>query len=68
MSALNKIYYMTSEARREMGAKGREHVLKNYNFETFNKQWVELMDSVMEKHGSWENRKEYNGIYFGEVA
>jgi len=68
MSALNKIYYMTGEARREMGAKGREHVLKNYNFETFNKQWVELMDSVMEKHGSWENRKEYNGIYFGEVA
>jgi hypothetical protein len=29
---------------------------------------VSLMDSVMEKHGSWENRKEYNGIYFGEVA
>ena len=48
--------------------KGREHVLKNYNFETFNKQWVELMDSVVEKYGSWENRKEYNGIYFGEVA
>jgi glycosyltransferase involved in cell wall biosynthesis len=68
MSALSKIYYMTPEARREMGAKGREHVLKNYNFETFNKQWVELMDSVMEKYSSWENRKEYNGIYFGEVA
>jgi glycosyltransferase involved in cell wall biosynthesis len=68
MSALNKIYYMTSESRREMGMKGREHVLKNYNFETFNKQWVDLMNSVMEKHGSWEDRKEYNGIYFGEVA
>lgn len=68
MSALSKIYFMTPEARREMGMKGREHVLKNYNFETFNKQWVELMDSVVEKHGSWENRKEYNGIYFGEVA
>jgi len=68
MSALNKIYHMSPESRREMGMKGREHVLKNYNFETFNKQWVELMDSVVEKYGSWENRKEYNGIYFGEVA
>ena len=68
MSALSKIYFMTPEARTEMGMKGREHVLKNYNFETFNKQWVELMDSVVEKYGSWENRKEYNGIYFGEVA
>ena len=68
MSALSKIYHMSPDSRREMGMKGREHVLKNYNFETFNKQWVELMDSVVEKYGSWENRKEYNGIYFGEVA
>jgi glycosyltransferase involved in cell wall biosynthesis len=68
MAALDKMYYMTPEARRAMGNKGRSHVLKNYNFDTFKEQWVSLMDSVMEKHGSWENRKEYNGIYFGEVA
>tara|TARA_R100001443_G_scaffold52795_1_gene64533 strand:- start:7106 stop:8371 length:1266 start_codon:yes stop_codon:yes gene_type:complete len=67
-SALTKIYFMSSEARKELGAKGREHVLKNYNFETFNERWVTLMDNVMEQHGSWENRKQYNGIYFGEVA
>ena len=67
-SALTKIYYMTPEARRAMGNKGRDHVLKNYNFDNFSKQWVDLMDSIMEKHGSWEDRKEYNGIYFGEVA
>ena len=68
MSALSKIYFMSEQARREMGLKGREHVLKNYNFKTFNENWVELVDSIVEKHGSWENRKEYNGIYFGEVA
>ncbi len=68
ISALNKIYNMSPESRRTMGMKGRDHVLKNYNFETFNKQWINLMDSVIEKHGSWEERKDYNGIYFGEVA
>jgi glycosyltransferase involved in cell wall biosynthesis len=68
MSALTKMYYMSPEARRAMGNKGRDHVLKNYNFDNFGEQWVNLMDSVMEKHGSWEDRKEYNGIYFGEVA
>ena len=67
-SALTKIYFMSSEARRELGMKGRQHVLENYNFETFNQKWVILMDDIIEKHGSWDNRKEYNGIYFGEVA
>jgi len=68
ISALNKMFHMSREQRRKMGLKGRSHVLNNYNFETFNKQWVQLMDEIVEKHGSWDNRKEYNGIYFGEVA
>ena len=67
-SAMNKIYHMTAEQRKEMGLKGRAHVIKNYNFETFKTQWVKLVDDVIEKHGSWENRKGYDGIYFGEVA
>jgi glycosyltransferase involved in cell wall biosynthesis len=68
MNALSKIYNMTPEARRQMGTKGRIHVLKNYNFENFNTKWVELMDKVTEKCGSWDDRIGYNGIYFGEVA
>ena len=68
MSALTKIYHMSSEARREMGMKGHKHIEKNYNFEDFKQKWISLMDSVVEKNGSWENRKNYNGIYFGEVA
>ena len=68
MSALTKMYYMSPKSRREMGMKGRDHVLKNYNFKTFNSQWVTLIDSVVEENGSWEDRKKYNGIYFGEVA
>jgi len=67
-SALSKIYFMSPEARKEMGLKGRQHVIKNYNFENFRANWVNLMDKVIEENGSWEDRKKYNGIYFGEVA
>ena len=68
MSALSKMYNMSSTSRREMGNKGREHVLKNYNFRDFNQKWIEIMDELIENNGSWENRKGYSGIYFGEVA
>ena len=42
--------------------------MKNYNFETFNKQWVDIMTEVYEQEGSWENRRNYNSIRFLEVA
>ena len=48
-SALNKIYKMGAENRKEMGIKGRQHVLKNYNFQNFQKVWIQVMDSVYEK-------------------
>ena len=41
---------------------------ENYNFETFNKQWVDIMLKVHEENGSWETRKNYKGIRFLEVA
>ena len=68
VSALEKIFVMSREERRELGIKGREHVMENYNFETFNKQWINIMTEIYEEEGSWENRKKYNGIRFLEVA
>jgi glycosyltransferase involved in cell wall biosynthesis len=68
VSALEKMFIMTSEERKELGMKGREHVMKNYNFETFNKQWVDIMTEIYEQEGSWETRTNYNGIRFLEVA
>jgi len=68
VSALEKMFVMTPEERKELGLKGREHVMKNYNFETFNKQWVDIMTGIYENEGSWETRKNYNGIRFLEVA
>ena len=57
VNALTKMYNAGKEGRGKLGALGREHVMKNYNFENFNNDWVKLMDSVYEKYGSWENRK-----------
>jgi glycosyltransferase involved in cell wall biosynthesis len=68
VSALEKMLVMTKEERRDLGLKGREHVLKNYNFENFEQQWVDLILDIHERYGSWENRKGYNGIRFLEVA
>ena len=68
VSALEKMFVMTSEERQQLGMKGREHVMKNYNFETFNKQWVDIMTEIHEQEGSWETRTNYNGIRFLEVA
>lgn len=67
-SALNKIFHMSKESRIEMGKKGRDHVIKNYGFEKYNEQWVNLMDETIEQEGSWETRKNYSGIRFGVVA
>ena len=67
-SALTKMYFMDANMRSQMGLNGRKHVQNNYNFENFGQQWISLMDSVVNKQGSWENRKNYLGIRFGEVA
>tara|TARA_Y100000592_G_C5478409_1_gene323800 strand:+ start:1281 stop:2543 length:1263 start_codon:yes stop_codon:yes gene_type:complete len=68
VSAMFKMYSLSKEERRAMGEKGRQHVITNYNFRNFQQQWVDLMTSVYEEHGSWQTRTNYNGIYFAEVA
>lgn len=67
VSAMKKMLALGHKGRKEMGLKGREHVLKNYNFETFNQQWVDIMTEIHEELGSWENRKNYNGLRFVEI-
>ena len=57
VNALCKLYDMSTEERSELGKKGRVHVMKNYNFENFAKQWDETFTMVHEEFGSWENRR-----------
>ena len=65
---MSKIYNMTSDKRKKLGLDGRQHVLKNYNFEKLQEKWVETIDQIVEEGGSWETRRDYNGIRFKEVA
>ena len=65
---LTKALKLPKKKYEAMAAAGREHVLKNYNFEDYEKAWVNIMDDFIEKHGSWENRKNFQAWHFMEVA
>jgi len=67
IDALEKLYNMSKEERAALGESGRQHVLKNYNFKKFNLLWKDLIEGVVKKHGSWENRKGYNSWELIEV-
>ena len=56
INALRKMYNMSKEEREKLGELGMEHVQKNYNFEKFRNSWIDLMDHIHNKYGSWENR------------
>mgnify|MGYP003647123909 CR=1 FL=1 len=68
VDALKTMYNMTKEEKEELGKSGREHVMKNYNFDEFSQKWVDLIDSVVENYGSWETRTGYNRWEMLEVA
>ena len=66
--SLTKAIRLPTKKYRQMASQGRRHVHNNYNFEKFEKSWVELMDQIFETYGSWENRKEYKRWHLMEVA
>jgi glycosyltransferase involved in cell wall biosynthesis len=59
---------ITQKKYKKMSIMGRQHVIKNYNFDKFEKQWVVTMDEITEKYGSWENRTDYKTWHLMEVA
>jgi glycosyltransferase involved in cell wall biosynthesis len=67
VNALLKIYELSRSQRRELGLKGREHVVNNYNFKTYHEEWDKILQNVHEKYGSWETRKHYKTWEFTEV-
>tara|TARA_R100000008_G_scaffold86375_2_gene79226 strand:+ start:7305 stop:8576 length:1272 start_codon:yes stop_codon:yes gene_type:complete len=67
INALKKMYHMTREERKKMGAKGRKHVLKNYSFDSYTKKWDEVMTHIINTHGSWDARKNYQSWTMEEV-
>ena len=59
VNALLQMYEMSPESRAEMGRKGRENIIKNYNFEKTLEKWDQLFSKVYRDRGSWESRKKY---------
>tara|TARA_R100001594_G_scaffold125125_2_gene162072 strand:+ start:699 stop:1988 length:1290 start_codon:yes stop_codon:yes gene_type:complete len=52
----------------KMSTNGMKHVAKSYNFEKFEKQWVDTMDDIVARNGSWDTRKGYRRWHLMEVA
>jgi len=67
INALTKMIEMPEDERQKLGELGREHVQKNYNFETFCNDWIKVIDDTIEKHGSWDTRKSYTPYTFTEI-
>ncbi len=59
VNAMLKIHNMTREERKALGCKGRENVQKNFSFQTYQETWDKIFTDIYEKHGSWQNRKNY---------
>jgi glycosyltransferase involved in cell wall biosynthesis len=59
VEALTTMYNFGPEKRQQLGEAGRKHILTNYNYDNYIKQWEKVMTEVHEINGSWENRKNY---------
>jgi glycosyltransferase involved in cell wall biosynthesis len=68
LNALRTMYDMTPEERAKMGKKGSQHVNKNYSFESYKSEWVNLLEKVHQNYGSWDTRKGYERWELREVA
>ena len=67
INAMVQIYEMDREKRIQLGSRGHEHVMKNYNFHTYGENWSNLLTKVHEEHGSWETRKNHKAWVFQEI-
>jgi glycosyltransferase involved in cell wall biosynthesis len=67
INALEKLFNMSQEERKQTGLRGREHVMKNYNFENFQQIWRDTIEDIMSKGGSWDTRSNYERWEMVEV-
>ena len=65
---LTKALKLPKTKYKKMAEAGMNHVKENFNFENFEKQWVNFIDKVVLESGSWETRKNYKRWHLMEVA
>ena len=66
-ATMTKALNVSPKAYKKMSIQAREHVRKNYNFDNYQKRWVEIIDEVLEKNGSWDTRTGYKPWHLLEV-
>tara|TARA_R110002074_G_scaffold160767_3_gene318316 strand:- start:18117 stop:19391 length:1275 start_codon:yes stop_codon:yes gene_type:complete len=67
VDAMLEMFNKSKEEREELGRKGRQHTLKNYNFDNFGKQWDEVLTMINQEFGSWETRRGYQRYHLKEI-
>ena len=68
LDAMRTMFNQSEEERIQMTQAGIEHVNKNYSFDGYTASWVELLEDIHARHGSWETRKGYERWSLSEVA
>ena len=68
LEAMRTFYNMSSEERENMGTLGMKHVRENYNYTNFQKQWLDLIEDITERLGSWDTRAGYKAWELKEVS
>ena len=68
IDALSDALEMNTKMYRKMSRLGQQHVQDKYNFEDYESRWVEKMNEIVEKHGSWESRQGYDRWHVLEVS
>ena len=64
---LKKALKISPSKYKNMSEQGLQHIAENYSFDNYEKKWVTFMDRVVEKYGSWENRKHYKRWHLMEI-
>jgi len=67
-AVLKRAMKTSKKAYKKFSIGGINHVKSNYNFEQYESRWIELMDNIVETHGSWGTRKGYKTWHLLEVA
>ena len=67
-SCLTKAINLPKSKYNKMANRGIAHVQKNYNFEKYENSWIETIDEIIEREGSWETRKNHKRWHVLEIA
>ncbi len=67
INAMVEFYNLSQEERDKMGELGRNHVMTNYSMSKYSGLWYDTITKTIEKHGSWENRKNYKSYTVEEL-